>query len=173
MSDLCSNNQRFDLRLMINILLEEQLIDSLVAFELQKKNDISSFEELVEDIHINLKKGQDIDSKQIYDIIAKERIAPGNYHLVTIKTVSKLKSLIGKWHSPANGQMKISNVLEDIRLKSLTLSQGEFYYFNGKSLDPLAKGRYAYKLLIRDQLVILINLNRGIAYRTIWKEKIK
>jgi len=171
MGDCCSNNRRFDLQLMINILLEERLIDSFAAFELQKKNDISSFEDLVEAIHVDVKKRRDIDIKQIYDIIAKEQIIPGNYHLVTVKTIAKLKSLFRKWHSPVSGQMKISDVLKDIRYKAITLSQGEFFYFNGKATEPLSKGRYAYKLLIKNRLVFFIDLHNKIAYHIVWGEK--
>jgi len=165
MSYNVSNNQEFDLQLMINILLEEHQIDRLTAFELQKKSEVYCFE----DLGIELIKDSKIDIKQIYDIIKREGIPSGNYYFVKIKTISRLRSLIGKWHSPTEGQMKLPDVLDDIYYRIVDQIQGEQYYFTGKPNKPVSKGRYSYKLFIHDNITFFINLNNEKAYRIIWE----
>ena len=157
----------FDVELSISILIEEGVIDRITGLELGKSNNINSIVELFLLLH---RYGVLVDSEiiteiaQIYDIISQERIVVGNYRLVKIQSPSKVRSLIGKWNPPVEGQMKISDVVNDIFIRITENTEGVFYYYTGRAKNELLKGRYAYKLIIYNKIAIFVDLNRQISY---------
>lgn len=158
----------FDLRLALNILKEEHIIDEITMWELEKCVEIRCFENLflaLAKYGFSLDWILRIDIERIYDIIYKEKITVGDYRVVKAKTASRIRSLIGKWNPPANGQMKISDVIRDIFEKVSARAPGETYYYTGRSKEKAAKGKYAYKLIVCEGIAIFVDLNRHIAYR--------
>lgn len=173
-SRVVANNYRFAecfcLELAMNILKEEKLVDDMIMLELYKDSVIPNWDALffvLEKHSIVLEPELQVDVKKIYDIIYSENISPGNYRMIKLHTPSRVRSLMGKWNPPINGQMKIGEVKEDIFKRVLENIQGERYYYNGKSKNEFSKGRYAYKLVVRGRIAVFVNLHRRISYHVI------
>ena len=108
--------------------------------------------------------GQQEEIEDIYHIVYRERVFSESFRVVKVQTPYKIRSLIEKWNPPTSGQMKINDAIADIYMKITNKTEGEFYYYNGKSKDAYSKGRYAYKLIIYKKTAIFVNLYRKISY---------
>ena len=152
---------------MLDILKKEKLIDDMTLIEVKKWKFIDTIDSLFStlgDNGVSLSLNLQVELKKIYDLISKENICCGNYRAIKVRTSSGILSLIGKWNPPTYGQMKIGEVVEDIYTKIRDNVQGEWYYYTGKTKNELAKGRYAYKLIVLEKIAIFVNLNREISY---------
>jgi len=67
--------------------------------------------------------------------------------------------------------MKISDVISDIQQKITENLCGEFFYYNGRSKCPSAKGKYTYKLILKERIIVFIDLYQKKAFHLIWKGK--
>ena len=160
----------FNLNLALDVLKAEGLADAITLFELKKNKNICSFAELFSALKQHAKipaEKLQIDVEQIYDIIYSENIEDGGYRVATVRSLSGIRSLIGKWNPPSAGQMKISEVVNDIYRRATELVQGKTYYYTGKHRDSMFKGKYVYKLIVSNSIVVFIDLNRGISYHII------
>ena len=162
----------FNLNLALDVLKAEGLADVITLFELKKNKNVCSFDELFsalkQYVKIPTEKLQ-IDVEQIYDIIYSENIEVGSYRVATVHSLSGIRSLIGKWNPPSVGQMKIGEVVDDIYRRATELVQGETYYYTGKHRDPLFKGKYAYKLIVNNNIIIFVDLNKRILYHILMR----
>lgn len=168
------NNKKFDLDLALNILKEKRLIDNIALMELSKQPGIESLDDLftaLQPCNSYLSEKLWIDVKDIYDIICKENTVAGCYREVNVRTPNKIRSMIAKWNPPTASQMKIGDVIEDIFRRVSENIQGECYYYTGRSKCESSKGKYAYKLIVRKNNAIFVNLNNQISYQIVIKKK--
>lgn len=175
-----TNNQTYKewkVDLAINILNAEKVINEITALELKKHaavggyNSFDSFIPLLMKYSCPVSEKQQIDFQEIYGIIYRESIFCDEYRVVKSLTFSKIRSMIGKWNPPAAGQMKIGEVLKDIYNRVSNCIQGVVYYYTGKSVDKRTKGRFGYKLIIKNNIAIFVDLNRKIIYRILTEHR--
>mgnify|MGYP004527671111 FL=1 len=160
-------NRILNSELALCILKEELAIDEIAIFEVKKKMHVSDWSALFaqfEQVGIGIDTENRLAIEYIYDIIYQEQAYSGGYRRVNAKSPARIRSLIGKWNPPTQGQMKVGDATNDIFLRACNRIQGEKYYYTGRGKEKHSKGRYAYKLIINGETVLFLDLNRLISY---------
>lgn len=159
-----------NLNLAINILKEENIINEIIALKLNKQHPVKKPQDmlvLLKHLGIELESEAQRDIFKIYKIISREGIKAGDYKTIKVRVASGIRGLIGKWNPPSGEQMKIGEVLNDIFARVSQYIQGEAYYYTGKSKDKRSCGKYAYKLIVSENIAIFIDFNRKISYHIV------
>ena len=131
-----------------SICSSDKFLNSPVFFQSKKLNVVDS-----------------IDFEAVCGIINAEiDICVERFIVVEKITKNKIRSLIGKWFPPSNGQLSINSAIEDIYSRISNRIEGRCDYHTGKTFQSPNGGRYVYTLIIKLDIVLFIDENREICY---------
>ena len=98
-----------------------------------------------------------IDLTVIYDIINIENICDFRFCIKYVSSRTAVKKLIEKWFPPSNEQLRIRDVVDDIYRRLTAGIECSILYKNGKETLKNPNGKFQYRLIIKENIKILIS----------------